>query len=359
MIRRAALILAAALLLALPLATSQPDPVHEAQCAADPAKCQVESAAASPLMEAKPDVEAPLVPKVSKPDLLDKIQESIGDAVGAVGDAAGAVGRAIGNTVGALADAVTAVFAAVGRVAIATVAFLVAVFQFLVYPLAEFFLAKKPAGMPTVAYAAAASGATAVAAGGAQASLYALWKKFGLLLGLVPGFSRIAKDELLDHDRRAKIFEMIKQNPGIRLSELANGLELPWGSAMHHLRKLRAERLIMFKAVGAHKCYFINGSGLSEHEMAAASLLKGDTLQNIATFLTGNPGSSLKDVAKGVGISSPLAAFHVSKLERAGLIEKVREGRSVRLQLAGPIPQPMPGAHEALGAPNVTAPTAS
>jgi Mn-dependent DtxR family transcriptional regulator len=289
-----------------------------------------------------PVVAAPPLPQASpmakKPDLLDRIGSALGGAAAAVGDAAGAVGRAVAGAAAAVCNLLASMGAAIASGAAAAVAGFVALVQALVKPLAQLLIHHKPAAMSGTAYAGAAAAGTAAITGGAQAGAWWSWRKLAPLLALVPGFSRIAKDELLDHDRRAKIFEMIKQNPGIRLSELAHGLDLPWGSCMHHLRKLRADRLITFKQVGHHKCYFVNGSGLSDHEMAAVSLVKGDTLQGIAAYLDANPRVSLKELAQGVGISSPLAAFHVGKLARAGLVQKVRDGRSVRLVLAAPLP---------------------
>ena len=383
MVQRAALFLGWCLLLlgVASLAAADHTPQHTLECAADPAKCKIQDAAPPADAPAVP-VGAPSdLPKVKTPGILDQINSALGKAGDAVGDAAGAVGGAISDAFGAIGRLVAAVAKAVGdgvedaaawlthgvvglmasaaRTIGLSVALVGALLRILLRPLAELFVSYEPRGMSPGAYAAASAGVTAVAAGGLQAGLYALLRRYGLWLALVPGFSRIAKDELLEHDRRARIYELIKQNPGVRLSELAHGLELPWGSAMHHLRKLRADRLIMFKAVGHHKCYFVNGSGLSEQAMAAASILKGDTLTDIATFLQKNPRASLKELAVGVGISSPLAAFHVGKLEKAGLVTKERDGRSVRLLLAPNVPSQLPGANAAIGTPVPPTPTAS
>lgn len=205
---------------------------------------------------------------------------------------------------------------------------------------ADFLVSQRPKGIDPPAWAAIVSGATGVAAAGAQTGAWYLARK---LAPFLPLFSRIDKDELLNHDRRARLFEFIKQNPGCHLSEISRALELPWGSSLHHLRKLRADRLILFKNVGHHKCFFVNGSGLNEQQMEALSLVKGDTLQRIVSYIQDHPKSNLKDVAAAVQISSPLAAFHVAKLERAGLVQKWRDGKSIRLQASGPLPSPTRG----------------
>lgn len=220
---------------------------------------------------------------------------------------------------------------AISEGAKATAGFAIAGLTLLLGGLAAALASLRPANVPVIAWAAASAGTTAALAGAAQTGAWFAWKKLLPLLSAIPGFSRIAKDELLENERRSRIFEMIRQNPGIRVAELSRGLELPWGSAIHHLRKLRADRLIMFQTVGAHKCYFINGSGLTQEGMTTASTVQGQTVEGIAAYLGAHPRASLKEVAQGVGISSPLAAFHVAKLEKAGLVSKVRDGRSVRL----------------------------
>lgn len=299
----------------IPTAWAQ-DPVQDVQCQVDPAACPPsDDEAASPVEDV--EAAAPVaVPQPPGADLLAKVEEILKDAAGAV---SGAAGEAAGMAGAAMA--------AVG-----------AAFMALMRSYAELWLLYKPANMPIDAYAGIAAGSTGVAAMGAQGSLYYAWRKLLPFLAMVPGFSRIAKDELLEHERRARIHDAIRQNPGVRLGELSRLLDIPWGSCMHHLRKLRADRIIMFKQVGHHKCFFINGSGLSENEMQAASVLKGDTLQSVAAWIEQHPGTSLKDLALGLGISPPLAAFHVGKLETAGLVQKTRDGRSVQLHVATRLP---------------------
>lgn len=202
---------------------------------------------------------------------------------------------------------------------------------------AQFLLAYKPATLDPTAYAALVAAATGAVAFAGQASVWWTGRKLASLLPAIPLFSRIEKDELLENGRRARLFEFIRHNPGARLGEISKALGLPWGSTLHHLRKLRSERLVTFKQTGHHKCYFINGSGLSEHQMTAVSVLKGDTLQRIARFIEAHPRTNLKDLASAMQISSPLAAFHVRKLEIAGLVVKQRDGKEIRLEMAGPV----------------------
>jgi len=259
----------------------------------------------------------PVTPKEEKTDVLAEVSAFFG-----------AVGDGMGKGIAAIGSGAAATFVGVGALIIG-----------LFTPLASLLSSLRPDGMPIALYAGMTAGATAAAAGGAQFGVWALVHKFfplGLpLLGL---FSRIDKDELLEHERRARIYELIKQNPGIHLSEIARELEYAWGTTLHHLRKLRADHLILFKDVGHHKSFFINGSGLSEIQMQAMSLIKNGTLAHLAQYLELHPRVSLKELSEALNISPPLAAFHIRKLEKAGFVSKVRDGKSVRLSTTQALP---------------------
>jgi DNA-binding MarR family transcriptional regulator len=259
----------------------------------------------------------PVTPKEEKTDVLEEI-----------GAFFGAVGQGMGKGVAAIGSGAGAAFVGIGALILA-----------LFTPIASLLSSLRPDGMPVVLYAGMTAAGTAVVAGGTQFGLWMLLKKlFPLGIPLLGLFSRIDKDELLEHERRARIFELIKHNPGIHLSEIARELEYAWGTTLHHLRKLRADHLILFKDVGHHKSFFINGSGLSEIQMQAMSLVKNGTLAHLAQYLETHPRVSLKELSEALNISPPLAAFHIRKLEKAGFVSKVRDGKSVRLSTTQALP---------------------
>lgn len=259
----------------------------------------------------------PIAPKEDKSSFLDEVAGFFG-----------AVGQGMGQGVSAIGSGAGAALVGVGALVLA-----------LFTPLASLLASLRPDGMPLAVYAGMTAAGTAAVAGGAQFGAWALLKKlFPLGLPLLGLFSRIDKDELLEHERRARIYELIKQNPGIHLSEIARELEYAWGTTLHHLRKLRADHLILFKDVGHHKSFFINGSGLSEVQMQAMSLVKNGTLAHLAQYLEAHPRVSLKELSEALNISPPLAAFHIRKLEKAGFVSKVRDGKSVRLSTTHALP---------------------
>lgn len=303
-----------ALLVAAPTATAVAAADEPGE---DLARCMDDLAACADDGVNAPEAEAPESDNASG-GFLDGAGEfflGVGAAIAAgASDAAAAVGDALVDVGAAVVAALTGLAAAL--------------------------LVLRPESMPVPVFAGVAAGGSAVVAGSSQAGLWTLWRRYGFwLTGLMGLFSRIEKDDLLENERRAEIYELIKQRPGIHLSEISRQLDMAWGSTLHHLRKLREERIVQTKKIAHHKCYFLNGSGYSDAQMRVMSLLKNDTLADVAAAIEAHPDSSLKDLSEKIGISAPLAAHHVKTLEKAGVIQKERAGKAVKIRATDLVPR--------------------
>ena len=146
-------------------------------------------------------------------------------------------------------------------------------------------------------------------------------------LGAIPLFSRITKDALLENKTRNEIFELIRASPGVNVSEISRRLDVAWGTATHHLQKLREERLVGVRVVGHQKCFFLNGGTYTPHEMDMLSATKSPTAHRIAQFLVENGATAHQGVSNGLGLSPALVSFHMRKLLDAGIVSRQRDGR--------------------------------
>ncbi len=189
----------------------------------------------------------------------------------------------------------------------------------------------RPTAMSQTAWVGTvAMGATAVSAAG-HFGLWNLLRRFGWIGAGLPLFSRIEKDDLLDHPLRSEIYEVIKTSPGIHISQLARTVDAGWGTTIHHLRKLKENDMVAVRMVNNQKCYFINGGGTGRDTWGAISHLKNETARRIAEFVYAHPLIAVTEVSKRLGMSASLVSHHVAKLTRAGVLEKVRDGRFIRL----------------------------
>lgn len=157
--------------------------------------------------------------------------------------------------------------------------------------------------------------------------LSVLAKRFGGL-GLIPLFSRIAKSELLENNVRQQIFQLIQENPGINVSEISRRLDIAWGTATHHLHKLRQEKMVGIRVASNQKCYFPNGGTYTPREMDVMSVTKHPTAKQIAEFLIRNGPQSHGAIVEALGLTPALVSFHMQKLVGTGIVARHREGRS-------------------------------
>lgn len=168
--------------------------------------------------------------------------------------------------------------------------------------------------------------AATLAIAGLLSSLAMAIQRYGSL-GAIPLFSRIARDAIFENKVRSDIFELIRSNPGINVSEISRRLDVAWGTATHHLQKLRAERMVGIRVVGHQKCYFPNGGAYTPREMEVMSATKNATARRIAEFVSRSGPTPHRDVAVALGLSPALVSFHARKLEEAGVVQRRREGR--------------------------------
>ena len=171
-------------------------------------------------------------------------------------------------------------------------------------------------------------------------------QKYGSIGG-IPLYTRIAKSALLENNVRQQIFEMIMQNPGINVSELSRRLDIAWGTATHHLQKLRHEKLVSIRMTSNQKCYFPNGGTYTPREMDVMSAVKHPTAKQIAEFLIQNGPRCHRDIAEALELTPALVSFHTSKLINNGVLAREKQGRNTFFTaLEGNLaPTPRPVSH--------------
>lgn len=163
-----------------------------------------------------------------------------------------------------------------------------------------------------------------VAGVSAAAALTALGWAILRFLGvapLLPFFSRIEDDQLTAHPARRAALDVIHANPGATIQDIQRALGLAWGTTVHHLRRLDRAGLIAVRRDGARRGHWPLGQapprdGLSTADRAVAALVKS------------SPGLTQKDIAHIAGVGAPAACKRLGRLEEAGLVAQVREGRS-------------------------------
>lgn len=172
--------------------------------------------------------------------------------------------------------------------------------------------------------------AAAAAAGATTGLAYLLWRavKAGGMLAFIPLATHLKASELLNDPHRKAIYTLITNEPGIATKDIADRLGLAWGTVTHHLLKLEKGRFVVSQKFGKYRRYFINGSGIEQKETVA--VLKVARTGDVVEYVRANPGASQKEVSHGMGVSSSTVLWHVKRLMKVGVIDKIRDGKSVR-----------------------------
>ncbi len=146
----------------------------------------------------------------------------------------------------------------------------------------------------------------------------------GLLL--VPLYTKIKREKVMDHFVRGRIYEYICNNPGVNYSAIRKRFELTNGTVTYHLSMLERQEFIRSKQDGIYKRYFQNGGGKATTDVEPMSVQL-----NIAKAIKETPGMTQKEIAKRLGTSKQLVSYHVRRMLKDGQLETKRIGRSVKV----------------------------
>jgi DNA-binding transcriptional ArsR family regulator len=173
-------------------------------------------------------------------------------------------------------------------------------------------------------------GSSGSVAGGAT-SASGLSKDLRRLLPFAsPLFTRFEKETVLGHPKREALYALILQDPGVSLQSLCEATGLSRTAVTHHLRLMELQHIIVSKRVGRSRHYYENGGRFGREQKDAYAVLQNARSKQVADFVRANPGTIQKQLCDGLGIQASIAHWHVRRLRDAGLVEEVREGRTVR-----------------------------
>lgn len=165
-------------------------------------------------------------------------------------------------------------------------------------------------------------------------------------MGLIPFYSRLSREDLLDHPTRRAVYDALHEDQGLKLREVADEAGCAPSTARYHLRRLKDEDLVAAADGGGGTRWFAVGS-LSPDEMAVRAALDVGDSRTVFEALRENPGASLTEIAETVGSSPPATHKIVGRLVDAGLVEKERAGRKVALYPVEDAPNASPAKPDA------------
>jgi parallel beta-helix repeat protein len=150
--------------------------------------------------------------------------------------------------------------------------------------------------------------------------------KYGLLVIFIPLYSRLKKQKLLDQPTRYKIYGYIIGNPGAYFGLIKEELELGNGQLVYHLKQLEDAHMIYSREDGPKKRFYPSDIPRAKEGSSNISSIQ----DKILGVIKNNSGIGQKKIASEMGISRQVAGYHLTKMERKGLIDKEVKGRETR-----------------------------
>ncbi len=153
--------------------------------------------------------------------------------------------------------------------------------------------------------------------GGTEAGRYKL-----LLLLFIPLYTRIKKENALDHFNRGRLYNNIETNPGVSFSELKRKFSFSNGNLAYHLRVLEKLGFINSIRDRTHRRFYPKDVKIILEEGTHLNEIQ----RGIINVIKQNPGITQSEIASIMGVSRQKISYNINALDYCGFIHAERKG---------------------------------
>jgi predicted transcriptional regulator len=150
--------------------------------------------------------------------------------------------------------------------------------------------------------------------------------KFKFLVGLLPLYTRLKRDKILDHETRGMIRGYIIANPGVHFNYLKRELKLKNGSLAYHLKVLERGEFIKIEREGMYTRLYPMQNG-AYYKGAFKGVRLSEIQKKIVRQVRIKPGITQKKIIAQTGIKQQTVSRNISALEEKEVIRVKRKGR--------------------------------
>lgn len=147
-------------------------------------------------------------------------------------------------------------------------------------------------------------------------------------LGLAfPLYTRLKREQVLDHFLRGQVFGAIRTQPGVNFTAIRDTLSLSNGSLSYHLRILELAGFIRSEHEGFYKRFY----PADAHTAGNGEGLVRSALQSrLLHLIRQRPGAPQRDLARETGVTQQAVSYNLRILQDQGLLEAQGGRRSRR-----------------------------
>jgi predicted transcriptional regulator len=132
---------------------------------------------------------------------------------------------------------------------------------------------------------------------------------------------------LLALTSRRRIYEHVRNFPGIHLRQIVRELGFGLGTVEHHLHVLARHGMIESRSVGPRRRTFFARDGRSSQDKDLLAVLRGRPVRRILACFLADPDMDALDMATRLDLANATVAYHLQRLVRWNVLEELRIGR--------------------------------
>ncbi len=142
-------------------------------------------------------------------------------------------------------------------------------------------------------------------------------------LAVVPLFSRIAREQVLDNNTRLAMHGLVVENPGIHYSAILRNFGLSNGAAAYHLDVLERENFLRSVSDGRLKRFYSTDMKVPKDHKKTPEEVR----EEILVLVEDRPGISQKEIVSELGITRDSAGYFLRELVSEKKIKDSRKGK--------------------------------
>jgi DNA-binding MarR family transcriptional regulator len=151
--------------------------------------------------------------------------------------------------------------------------------------------------------------------------------RYGAFKAIVfPLYSRLKKEEVLDHFVRGQIYGYIVSHPGQHYNSMRQDMKVTNGTLSHHLRTLEMMGFIKSYREGVFKRFYPIEVSVPQDRGVKLSDLQIQILEMVRS----GSGPTQTDIAGRLDVTQQTVSYNIRTLSREGAIRMEKDGRNTR-----------------------------
>lgn len=151
-----------------------------------------------------------------------------------------------------------------------------------------------------------------------EAGWYGLFKTI-----IFPMYTRLKKEEILDHFVRGQIYGFIMSHPGEHYNAIREHLKVTNGTLSHHLRTLEIQGFVKSFRDGVMKRFYPVDMRVPRDKGIKLS----DLQLGMVEVIRNSEGATQAEICKELGVSQQCVSYNLRNLSREGVLRFERDGR--------------------------------